>query len=128
MAKSVHDDVLDGALKIIKSNANLITVCTTQPTTRAQAIGAPASSGYKIASIAVSTSDFTLAAGASSNGRKVTVGAQNSVDVDSTGSAEHVAIVDGTRLLLVTTCTKQALTKGNKVNIPAFTDTISDPT
>jgi hypothetical protein len=128
MAKAVHDDVLDGALKVIKSNANLITVCTTQPTTRSQAIKKIASSGYKLASIATSASDYTIAAGASSNGRKVTVGAQNSVSVDSNGSAQHVAIVDGTRLLLVTTCTKQALTAGNKVNIPAFTDTISDPT
>ena len=128
MGKIVHDDVLDGALKIIKSNANLITVCTSQPTTRSQAIKVLASSGYKLASIATSASDYTIANGASSNGRKVTVGAQNSVEVDSTGSAQHVAIVDGTRLLLVTTCTKQALTDGNKVNIPAFTDTIGDPT
>ena len=130
MAKSVHDDVLDGALKVIKSNANLITVCTAQPTTRSLAInvvgGSPA--GYRLASIATSTADYTIANGSSSNGRKVTVGAQNSVSVDATGSAEHVAIVDGTRLLLVTTCTKQALTLGNKVNIPAFKDTIADPT
>jgi len=128
MGKAVHDDVLDGALKVIKSNATLITVCTTQPTTRSHAIKAPASSGYKLADIAVSAADFTIGNGASSNGRKVTIGAQNSVDVDTTGSAEHVAIVDGTRLLLVTTCTKQALTQGNKVNIPAFSDQIGDPT
>lgn len=122
MGKLVHDDVLDGALKVIKSNANLLTVCSTQPTTRAQAI-----TSYKLASIAVSASDFTIANG-SSTGRKVTVGAQNSVSVDTTGSAEHVALVDGTRLLLVTTCTKQALTSGNKVNIPTWKDTIGDPT
>jgi len=129
MGKSVHNDVLDGALKVIKSNANLITVCTAEPTTRSLAInvvgGSPA--GYRLASIATSTADYTIADG-SSGGRKVTVGAQNSVSVDATGSAEHVAIVDATRLLLVTTCTKQALTLGNKVNIPAFNDTIGDPT
>lgn len=122
MGKSVHNDVLDGALAVIKSNANLITVCSSEPTTRSQAI-----STYKLASVAVSASDFAIADG-SSGGRKLTVGAQNSVSVDTSGSAEHVAIVDGTRLLLVTTCTKQALTSGNKVNIPSFKDTIGDPT
>jgi hypothetical protein len=127
MAKSVHNDVLDGALKIIKSNANLITVCSTQPTTRDQATKLAASSGYRLASVAVSTSDFAIASG-SSGGRKVTIGAQNSVSVDDSGSAEHVAVCDGTRLLLVTTCTKQALTKGNKLNIAAWKDTIGDPT
>lgn len=127
MGKIVHDDVLDGALKVIKSNANLITVCTSQPTTRSQAINKLASAGYKLASIATSASDYTIGNG-SSGGRKVTVGAQNSVSVDSNGSAQHIAICDGTRLLLVTTCTKQALTAGNKVNIPAFKDTIADPT
>lgn len=122
MGKSIHDDVLDGAFAVIKSNANLITVCSSEPTTRSQAI-----TSYALASVAVSSADFTIANG-SSGGRKVTVGAQNSVSVDASGSAQHVAIVDGTRLLLVTTCTKQALTSGNKVNIPAFKDEIGDPT
>jgi len=127
MGKSVHDDVLDGALEIIKSNANLITVCSSEPTTRDQATKEAASSGFKLADVAVSSADFTIENG-SSGGRKITVGAQNSVSVDDSGSAQHVALCDGTRLLLVTTCTKQALTAGNKVNIPTFKDTIGDPT
>lgn len=121
MGKLVHDDVLDGAWNVLNS-ANLLTVCSTQPTTRSHAI-----TSYKLASVAVSASDFTNANG-SSGGRKCTVGAQNSVAVDATGSAEHVALVDGTRLLYVTTCTKQTLTKDNKVNVPAWKATIADPT
>lgn len=119
--KYAHDDMIDGALKVIKSNATLLTVCKGDPATRAAAV-----TSSKLADIAVSTSDFTIANG-SAGGRKVTVGAQNSVSVDTTGSAEAICIVDGTRLLFKTTCTKQALTSGNKVNIPAFTDTIGDP-
>lgn len=38
MAKSVHDDVLDGALNIIKNNTNIMTVCSSEPTTRTEAV------------------------------------------------------------------------------------------
>jgi hypothetical protein len=48
--------------------------------------------------------------------------------VDTTGTAAHVALVGstGSTLLLVTTCTTQALTTGNTVNIPAWDDEILD--
>jgi hypothetical protein len=115
-----NSDVMDGALKIIKSNANILTVCKGDPDTRAKAI-----TSSKLADIVVSASDFTIAT--SGTGRKVTVGAQNSVSIDANGSAEAICICDGTRLLLKTTCTKQALVSGNKVNIPAFKDVIGAP-
>jgi len=121
MGKNVHDSVLDGALNVIKSNCNLICVCSSEPTTRSHAV-----SSYKLASVAMSSADFSVASG-SSGGRKVTVAKQSSLSVDSTGSAQHVALVDAAKVLLTTICTKQNLTKGNKVNIPAWTDTIADP-
>jgi hypothetical protein len=127
MGKSVHNDVLDGALKVIKSSAALITVCSSEPTTYSQATKLAASSGFRLASVAVSSADFAIADG-SAGGRKVTVTKQDSVSVDDSGSAQHVAICAAAKVLLVTTCTTQALTKGNKVNIPAFKDTIGDPT
>lgn len=120
--KAAHDDMIDGALKVIKSAANLLCVCKGDPSTRAAA-----AVSSKLASIAMSASDYTIANG-SSNGRKVTVGAQNSVSVDANGSAEAICLVDATRLIFKTTCTKQALTSGNKVNIPAWKNTIADPT
>jgi len=122
MGKYAHDDMLDGSLNIVKANANLMCVCSTQPTTRAEAV-----SSYKLASVAMTVStDYTLGNG-SPNGREVAVAAKNSVSVDTTGSAEHIALVDGTRLLYVTTCTKQSISSGNKVNIPSWKITISDP-
>ena len=123
MAKSVHNDVLDGALDIIKNNCNLMTVCSTEPTTRTEAV-----TTYALADVAMSGTDFTHADG-DTNGRKTTVSAKSSVLIDTSGSAQHVALVDGTRLLYVTTCTTQALTANgsNTVNIPAWDIEIADP-
>lgn len=121
MAKSVHNSVLDGAWDIL-DQANLMTVCNAEPTTRTEAV-----TTFKLADVAVTPdTDFTKADGDTS-GRKVTVAAKSSVPVDTTGTATHIALVDGTNLLLVTTCTSQALTSGNTVSIPAFDAEISDP-
>ncbi len=121
MAKSTHDDVLDGALDIIKNNANLMTACSSEPTTRTEAI-----TTYALADVAMTGTDFTHANGDTS-GRKTTVGAKSTVTVDATGTATHLALVDGTRLLYVITCTSQALTSGNTVNFPAWDIEIADP-
>src|SRR5512139_1160657 len=111
--KFVHDSVMDALLAKVKTSAAKMTVCKSDPTTYSQAI-----TSYKLADVSVSDSDFTIAD--SGTGRKMTTGAQNSISVDSTGSAEAVCVVDASKILIKTTCTKQALTKGNKVNIPAF--------
>ncbi len=121
MAKLVHDDVLDGALDIIRNNANVMVACSAQPTTRAEAV-----TTYALADVAMASGDFTKANGDTS-GRKLTVGAKSGVTVDTSGSANHVALCDGTRLLYVTTCTTQALTSGNTVAFPAWDIEIADP-
>jgi len=122
MAKSVHNDVLDGALNIVKNNATLMTVCNAEPLTRAEAI-----TTYALADVAVTGTDFTAADG-DTNGRKLTVAAKSAVPIDVSGNATHVAIVDGTRLLYVTTCTAQQLTLGGTVDIPTWKFEIADPT
>jgi hypothetical protein len=122
MAKSVHDNVLDGAFDVL-DQADLMTVCNAEPTTRTEAI-----TTFKLADVAMTpNTDFTKANG-DTNGRKVTVAAKSAVPVDTTGTATHVALVDATRLLYVTTCTSQALTSGNTVNFPAWDVEIADPT
>lgn len=122
MPKSVHNDVLDGAFNVL-DDANLMIACNAQPTTRAEAV-----TTYALADIAMTpTTDFVKAAGDVS-GRKCTVAAKSGVLVDTTGTANHVALVDGTRLLYVTTCTAQALTAGNTVNFPAWKVEIAAPT
>ena len=47
MAKTVHDDVLDGALNIIKNNCTRQVACSAQPTTYAE--GNATSEGSKVA-------------------------------------------------------------------------------
>jgi hypothetical protein len=124
MAKIVHDDVLDGAFDVL-DQANLMIACSTQPTTRTEAV-----TTYALADVAMTVnSDYTKANG-DTNGRKVTVAAKSSVLIDTSGTATHIALVDGTRLLYVTTCTSQALTANgsNTVNFPAWDVEIADPT
>lgn len=122
MAKIVHDTVLDGAFDIL-DQANLMIACSAQPTTRTEAV-----TTYALADVAMTiNSDYTKANGDTS-GRKVTVAAKSSVTVDTSGTATHVALVDATNLLYVTTCTSQALTSGNTVNFPAWDVEIADPT
>jgi len=123
MAKSVHDDVLDGALNIIRNTANKLTVCRAQPTTYAEA-----NATYKQAEVAVDSGDFTIADDAS--GRKVTVAQQADISITDSNNATHVALVDSgnSKLLYVTTCTEQALTSGNTVTVPAWKINIQDPT
>jgi hypothetical protein len=124
MAKFVNDEVMDAALAEI-AEGNILTVCSAQPTNRTEAI-----TTYKLADVTLTpgdgNGDFTIANG-DTNGRKVTIAQQDNIPVDSSGNATHIAICDGTRLLLVTTCTSQALTAGNTVTTPAFDDEIADP-
>lgn len=123
MAKSVHDDVLDGALNIIKNNCTRMTACNAQPTTYTEA-----NATFALADVTMASGDFTNANGDTS-GRKTTVAAKSSVTVDTSGTFNHVALLDVTnsKLLYVTTGTSQALTSGNTINFPAWDIEIADP-
>lgn len=122
MAKTVDDTVLDGALNILKNNVISMSACNAQPTTRTEA-----ATTFKLAVATMAGGDFTLANG-DTNGRKVTMAAKSTINVDTTGTATHVALFDASILRYVTTCTSQALTSGNDVNFPAWDIEIADPT
>jgi hypothetical protein len=125
MAKSVHDDVLDGALNIVKNNCTRMTACSTQPTTYAEG-----NATYALADVTMASTDFTAANGDTS-GRKLTVAAKSAVTIDADGTAAHVALLDvsNSKLLYVTTSTGLALTAGggNTVSFPAWDIEIADP-
>ncbi len=98
------------------ATATEMTVCSTQPTTYAQA-----HTDYKLADVVMAGGDFAKAAGVP-DGRKVTVAAKSAIPIDTGGDAQHVALTrtaDST-LLLVTTCTLQTLTAGGTVDVPAW--------
>ena len=122
MGKSVNDACMDAALNETRNNANQVHVCATEPTTRTEAV-----TTNQLASGSINSGDFTLANGDSS-GRKSTLGAQSGLNIDNSGTADHVAITDASRLLVVTTCTAQALTSGGTVDVGAFKQEIGDPT
>ncbi len=125
MAKIVHDDVLDGALNILKNNVTRQVACSAQPTTFTEA-----NATYALADVTLASGDFTNANG-DTNGRKTTIAAKSSVLIDTSGSATHIALLDVTnsKLSYVTTCTTQALTANgsNTVNFPAWDIEIADP-
>lgn len=125
MAKTVHDDVLDGALNIIKNNCTKQVICSAQPTTYTEA-----NATYALADVTMASTDFTIANGDTS-GRKITVAAKSGVLIDASGTATYTALLDVTnsKLLYVTTTASQALTaNGSKtVDLPAWDIEIADP-
>lgn len=120
MAKWANDAVMDAALDVVATGI-VMTVCNAQPTTRTEAV-----TTYKLADVTVDSGDFSKANG-DINGRKLTVAQQTNVPVDTTGTATHVAICDGSDLLYVTTCTSQLLTSGNTITFPAWDIEFADP-
>jgi len=123
MAKYLPDATIDGMLAWIRERITIVTVCSTQPTSYAEA-----TSTYKLAdNNGLTSTDLTLGNGDTS-GRKITLSEQAGVAVDTSGTAAHVAWcgTSGSTLLLVTTCTTQALTTGNTVTIPVHDFEIRD--
>jgi hypothetical protein len=123
MAKFLPDAIIDGMLNYFQLRITGISVCSTQPTTYTEA-----TSTYKLADKNGLTSTYLTLGNGDTSGRKVTMAANNGVAVDASGTAAHVAWwgSSGSTLLLVTTCTTQALTSGNTVNIPAHDFEIRD--
>lgn len=124
MAKAAPNIIMDGALDIIATATRQI-ACSAQPTTYTEA-----NATYALADVTMAGGDFTKAAGDVS-GRKVTLAAKSGVLIDTSGTANHIALVrtaDST-LIYVTTCTSQALTANgsNTVNFPAWDIEIAAP-
>ena len=123
MGKSVNDVVLDAALNYIKNNCTRMTACSQEPTTYTEG-----NATYSLADVTLASGDFTVANDTS--GRKVTIAQKTGVTVDSTGTANHVALLDvsNTVLLYVTTATSQALTAANTMTFNSWKINIQDPT
>lgn len=123
MAKLVADSVLDAALNKIKNATSLTAVlCSSQPTSRSEAV-----STYALADVSLSSSDVTVGNGTAS-GRKATISAKSAVTVDNSGTATHLALVDSSELLYVTTTTSQAVAAAGTVDIGSWAIEIADPT
>jgi len=121
MAKWVNDDVLDAALDEIITNCNFMIICNAEPATRAEALA------FALADEPMVAADFTKSAGDTS-GRKLTVIEKPGIGIDVSDTATHIALIDATRLLYVTTCVAKAIVMGEMIGIPAWKIEFRDPT
>ncbi len=122
MAKKCADAFIDAALDYLSTNGSELYICTAEPADRAAAIATTL-----IPVHALTGGDYAKA-DAGGGGRQITVAAQNGHTANADGNATHVVICSGAALIYVTTCTSQAITNGNTVNVPAWVITIGDPT
>jgi hypothetical protein len=119
MAKLVPDATIDAMLAVIANAVDRIDICSTQPTTYAEATSTY-SLGNVVVTAGVGGGDWTAGNGDVS-GRKITMAQQTGVSIGSNGTAQHIAGTDGASVLwFVTTCTSQAVTSGNTATINAF--------
>ncbi len=125
MAKYVDDSILDAALNEIKNKTIKMTVCSAQPSNYAAANNG---GNVFLGDVIMASTDFTITNGDAS-GRKCTVGQKKEVNVDVTGTATHVALLDtaASKLLYVTTSTSLALTSGSSLTFEAWDIEIADP-
>lgn len=124
MPKSASDACIDGGLTYISENAAKIFVCTTAAITTY----AEASATYNLTTGSAVTSANLVIGNGDVSGRKIAVAAQSSLNISTSGTAGHIAVTSSDTLLIVTTCTTQALTSGNTVTVPAWDLEIADPT
>ncbi len=128
MAKTFHDNVLDGALNIIKNNTTGIYFCSAQPTNYTEAI-----STYALMNkTSLTSSNFTGPAdnGGTGGGRKLTVNSMYPMTPTANGTITYVALVgtSGSTLYAVTTVTSQAVTTSQTWSSPTFDIIVKDPT
>jgi len=126
MAKTILAASVDAAYDHIKGKVTGIAVCNAQPTTYAEAF-----TTFNLAKVGLTSTGLTVAAGdAGGSSRKMTTDQKTGVSVLASGTALFIALFGSTSslLLLVTTCTSQALTSGNTLTIPAFKHEFGDVT
>jgi hypothetical protein len=123
MGKLVDNSILDAALNAIKNGVTQLCVCSTQPTTYAEATAT-----YKLAiKTGLTSGSFTGPVDGDVSGRKLTINQEATLTVDTGGNAQHIALCSGSVLLYVTTSTAQTLIAGNTVTVPAWDIEIADP-
>lgn len=124
MGKVSPNQILDAALDEIATSTRM-GVCSAEP---ANFAGIAA---VLLANVTVTAGDgngdFTVGDG-DTNGRKVAMTQQADVPIDTSGTATHVTLDDGTDLQYVTTCTSQAITDTGTVTIPTWDVEFADPT
>lgn len=123
MSKNIPDSQIDVALNDIKSNADVMHGCSSQP---ADYAGIAAVS---LGAVALDSDDFTVGDGDTS-GRKITVSEQ-SVTWSGSGTCNHIVIADSVAEVIkgITTIAAKSVSASGTDSIEAFDLwEINDPT
>lgn len=127
MATYVHPDILDGGLLALQSGATKLALVSTYTLGDSFATVM----GNRIAEVTLSSGDYTIAPGATTDSRKIT-NAPKSATASAAGSAGnyHFVFHDGSsRILRVVNETSEAAIALNQtVNFPALPYTRTQPT
>ena len=118
----INDRVFDSGLTILDTEANRLDVCSSEPTTFAQATSTLTLGNKTSLSIGA-------AADRTPTGRKVTVASFTDGAVTGTGTASHWAITDTVNSRLLASgalAASQAVTSGNTFTLAAFDIGIPD--
>lgn len=117
MAKFTPDATLDEMLEAI-GQATRVDVCSTQPTTYAEATSTYSLGNYTLTGGA-GNGDWVIANGDVS-GRKLTLQAQTGNNATADGTAAHLAFTNGVNTLYhVTTVTSESTNNGSPLDISA---------
>lgn len=119
MGKFASNEVLDGSLQVVAGATRMVAVAG-QPASFADATAG------RLVEAALAPGDFAVAAGDFS-GRKVDIAGKTGLAVIADGVADHVALLDASRLLYVTTCPAQGLVAGGLVSIAGWSVEIGAP-
>ncbi len=118
MAKKIPDSLLDQMLSQIEGT--VIHICEGEPTDFADI------TNVELASKTIDVS-YIKSAGVPT-GRRNQLQPIGNIPISKSGTANHVAISNGTSILYcVTTCTPQALTSGGTVDTNAFSHDLNAP-
>ena len=117
MSKSIPISVTDVLLDKV-ATANLQVACSTEPTSRDDAVTA-----FGLTQVALATADFTKET--VSGKSNLVIAAKANVAVDNSGSVSHIALCNDTSLIAVNTVNTEYLNSGDQYSFPAWTVNIS---
>lgn len=125
MAKTLHSDVYDGGLNVVKNNVTNLVFCSSQPGNYAgiAAVTLVSKTGM------TSGGSFTgPAADGPTKGRQLTINAITGMSPSANGTVTYAVLTDGlSRILAGTTVTPQAVSTGQSWDSPAFDVTFPAP-
>ena len=119
MSKSVPDTIMTSMLELIANNADSQGVTSDS--------GTPSDLTNELATASMTTStsgDYSITEGdAGAGSQKLTMSAKSGVNVDASGTPNHVVLydsTDGNAIKLITTCSGPDLTNGSTVDFPSW--------